>query len=356
MRFGLLSGGSAADLRHDLRYWEVLEEVALADELGFDFFGCPEQHFLGEACSTSAAECFYGAVAVRTKRIRIRSCITLLPVNHPIKMAEQAATLDILSRGRYEIGTGRSNQFLQLEPFGVAPRETRARWQESLEVMVKAFTQDPFSHTGQYFKIPPRSLIPKPVQKPHPPLFVASSSVEGHTIAGKMGLGVMSTSNFLGFTEVEKYLRAYKEAVKSAEPMGAYVTNSYGILVLPGHCAETRQKALQQVRDRALSFASIVGVLYAEMGKTSSDYSYMEEVVEQVRDKLQDLDYLVEESAEVIAGDPNDCVRQIKRFADLGADEIILGIDGLPHDQLMQSIRLFGQYVIPHFKSIRAYP
>ncbi|MDO8588398.1 MAG: LLM class flavin-dependent oxidoreductase, partial [Armatimonadota bacterium] len=173
MRFGFLSGASSHDLRHDIRYFEVLEEVELAEELGFDFFGAPEQHFLGEYCATSAAECFYGAVAMRTKRIRIRSAITLLPVNHPIKLAEQAATLDILSRGRYEIGTGRSNTLLQLEPFEIPATETRARWAETLEVMVKAFTQDPFSHEGKYFKIPPRSLIPKPVQKPHPPLFVA---------------------------------------------------------------------------------------------------------------------------------------------------------------------------------------
>lgn len=356
MRFGLLTGGSSAESRHDIRYWEVLEEIELADELGFDFFCCPEQHFLGEACSTSAAECFYGAAAMRTKRIRIRSGITLLPVNHPIKVAEQAATLDILSRGRYEIGTGRSNQLLQLEPFGVAPHETRARWKESLEVIVKALTQDPFSHQGQYFHIPPRSLIPKSVQKPHPPLFVASSGIETHRTAGRLGIGVMSTSNFLGFAEVEKYLRAYKDSIKEAEPIGAYITNSYGILVIPGHCAETRQEAIQDVRERALAFASIVGVLYSELGKTSSDYHYMEEVVEQVRDRLHDLDYLIEESAEVIAGDPPDCIRQIRRFADMGVDEIILGIDGLPHTTLMQSIKLFGHYVIPHFRSMSAYP
>lgn len=356
MRFGLLTGGSSAELRHDLRYWEMLEEIELADTLGFDFFGCPEQHFLGEACSTSAAECFYGAAAVRTKRIRIRSMITLLPVNHPIKIAEQAATLDILSRGRYEIGTGRSNQLLQLAPFGVSPRETRARWEESMQVIVKALTLDPFSHEGKYFSTPPRSLIPKSVQKPHPPLFVASSSVEGHRIAGANGLGVMSTSNFLGFAEVEKYLRTYKEAIKQAHPLGGFITNSYGILVLPGHCADTKAEAVKEVRERALAFASIVGVLYSELGKASSDYAYMEEVVERVRGKLDDLDYLVNESASVIAGDPDDCIKQIQRFVDIGVDEIILGIDGLPHNQLMRSIELFGKYVIPSFKQITAYP
>ncbi len=356
MRFGFLTGGSSAELRHDIRYWEALEEVELADELGYDVFGCPEQHFLGEYCSTSAAECFYGAVAMRTKRIRIRSCITLLPVNHPIKVAEQAATLDILSRGRYEIGTGRSNTLLQLEPFEVPPQETRARWQEALEVIVKAFTQDPFSHEGRYFQIPPRSLIPKPVQKPHPPLFVASTSIESHKIAGQKGIGLMSFSNYLGFAELEKYLRTYKENIREAKPVGAYITNSAGVLVIPAHCAETPEEARQEIEGRAAAFTALVDVVYPELAKTSPDYAYMGEVAEKVRSKIKDMDYLIEESAGVIIGDPEDCVRQIKKFEAIGVQEILFGMDGIPHDKIMKSLELFGKYVMPHFKKISAYP
>jgi len=356
MRFGFLTGGSSAELRHDIRYWEVLEEVELADELGFDVFGAPEQHFLGEYCSTSAAECFYGAVAMRTKRIRIRSCITLLPVNHPIKVAEQAATLDILSRGRYEIGTGRSNTLLQLEPFEIPPQETRARWAESLEVIVKAFTQDPFSHEGKYFKIPPRSLIPKSVQKPHPPLFVASSGIDTHRIAGKKGIGLMSFSHYLGFGELAKYIRAYQENIREAKPVGAYVTNSVGVLVVPGHCAESSKEARQEITERATAFTALVDVVYPELAKQSADYAYMGDVAERLGGKIKDMDYLVAESAGTIIGDPDECVKQIKKFADIGVEEILLGMDGIPHDKIMKSLELFGKYVIPHFKKISAYP
>jgi len=356
MKFGFVSGGSSADLRHDLRYWEVLEEVELADQLGFDTFGAPEQHFLGEYCSTSAAECFYGAVAVRTKNIRIRSCITLLPVNHPIKVAEQAATLDILSRGRYEIGTGRSNQILQLEPFGVKASETRARWAESLEVIVKALTQDPFSHEGKYFNIPQRSLIPKSVQKPHPPIFVAASSLESHKIAGQKGIGVMSFSNYLGFGELEKFIAAYQENIKRAEPIGAYVTNSVSVLVVPGHCAENSKEARQEITERATAFTALVDVVYPEMAKASADYAYMGEVAEKLGNKIKDMDYLIEESAGTIIGDPDECIRQVQKFADIGVQEILLGMDGIPHGKIMKSLELFGKYVIPHFKKISAYP
>jgi alkanesulfonate monooxygenase SsuD/methylene tetrahydromethanopterin reductase-like flavin-dependent oxidoreductase (luciferase family) len=356
MRFGFVTGGSSAELRHDVRYWEVLEEVELADELGFDVFGAPEQHFLGEYCSTSAAECFYGAVAMRTNRIHIRSCITLLPVNHPIRVAEQAATLDILSRGRYEIGTGRSNNPLQLEPFGITAQETRARWVEALEVIVKAFTQDPFSHEGHYFKIPPRSLIPKPVQKPHPPLFVASSGIETHKIAGKKGIGLMSFSNYLGFAELEKYIQAYKENIRAAKPVGAYITNSVGVLVVPGHCAETTQEARQEIKERAAAFTALVDVVYPELAKASSDYAYMGDVAEKIQDKIKDMDYLAEESAGVVIGDPDACVRQIKKFEAIGVQEMLLGVDGIPHDKIMKSLELFGKYVIPQFKRISAYP
>jgi len=203
MRFGFVTGGSSAKLRHDIRDWEVLEEVELAEEMGFDFFGCPEQHFLGKYCSTSAAECFYGAVAMQ---------------------------------------------------------------------------------------------------------------------------------------------------------MGAYVTNSVGVLVVPAHCAETTKEARQNTERIAAAFTALVDVLYAELAQASSDYAYMGEVAERMRSKIKDMDYIMEESAGAIVGDPDDCIRQIKKFEAIGVQEILLGIDGPHHDKLMKSIELFGKYVIPHFKKIRAYP
>ena len=172
MRFGFLSECETPEgTTHHRRYWEVMDEVILAEEMGFDFFGTSEQHFLVGLATVSAPEVFYPAIAMRTSRIRLRHMVVILPFpfNHPIRVAERLATLDIVSNGRAEFGTGRANTLVQLEGFACPLDETRARWEEALEIVLKAFKDDPFSHQGQYFQIPPRSLTPKPVQDPHPP-------------------------------------------------------------------------------------------------------------------------------------------------------------------------------------------
>ena len=144
----------------------MIDEVVLAEEMGFDFFGTSEQHFLVDLATVSAPEVFYPAIAMRTSRIRLRHMVVLLPFpfNHPIRVAERLATLDIVSNGRAEFGTGRANTLVQIDGFACPLDETRERWEEALEVVMKAFKDDPFSHEGKYFKIPPPSaggLLPR---------------------------------------------------------------------------------------------------------------------------------------------------------------------------------------------------
>jgi alkanesulfonate monooxygenase SsuD/methylene tetrahydromethanopterin reductase-like flavin-dependent oxidoreductase (luciferase family) len=151
------------------RYDEMLHEAKLAEEMGFDTYCLSEQRFLKDICTVSAPETFLAMVAARTERIRLRvTSAVLLSFNHPIRIAERLTTLDVLSHGRTELGTARSNNRNTLQAFGVDPSNTRAQWGESIDVILAALTQQPFEYHGKIWGIPPRTPIPAAIQKPHP--------------------------------------------------------------------------------------------------------------------------------------------------------------------------------------------
>lgn len=197
MKFGLMYEIQIPEPHHDgieqERYKQVMAQVELADEVGFHYFWTVEHHFLREFSHCSAPEVLYGAVSQRTSRIRIGHAVALLPgqYNHPVRVAERAAVLDIVSDGRMDLGTGRSTTLIEMDGFQVDPEETRAQWEEAVAMIPRMWTEDPFTHEGRFYRIPPRSVIPKPVQKPHPPLWVACSQPDSFRAAGEMGLGAL---------------------------------------------------------------------------------------------------------------------------------------------------------------------
>ena len=173
------------------RYKQVMAQVELADDVGFDYFWTVEHHFLREFSHCSAPEVLYGALSQRTKRIRIGHAVALLPgaYNHPVRVAERAAVLDIVSDGRMDLGTGRSTTLIEMDGFEVDPETTKAQWREAIGMIPRMWTEDPFSHSGEFYNIPPRSVIPKPVQDPHPPMWMACSQPASFGEAGELGVG-----------------------------------------------------------------------------------------------------------------------------------------------------------------------
>jgi len=202
MRIGLIQDGGRVlgdetPVPAQQRIAEVVEEAVFADEMGFDFFGLAEVHF-SEVMTMSAPDVVLATIAARTERIRLRFVSTpLLAFNHPVRVAERAATLDILSNGRLDLGTGRGASWYHTEAFGVSIEQSRDVWDEALRVICGLFVSDTFpGHKGRYYEVPERKLVPKPVQKPHPPLWVAATNQATFTSAARAGLGV------LGFTAV----------------------------------------------------------------------------------------------------------------------------------------------------------
>jgi alkanesulfonate monooxygenase SsuD/methylene tetrahydromethanopterin reductase-like flavin-dependent oxidoreductase (luciferase family) len=198
-------------------FQNALDQVELADKLGFDNVWEVEHHFLEEYSHSSAPEIFLAACSQRTKTIRLGHGIVLMPpgYNHPARVAERIATLDLVSNGRVEWGTGESSALAELGGYGVPLAEKRNAWREAVEQCSNMLAMDPYpGFDGQFFSMPARNIVPKPVQKPHPPLWVACSNRETIKLAARLGIGAL-TFAFVDPTEakqwVEDYYRIFKE-------------------------------------------------------------------------------------------------------------------------------------------------
>ena len=351
-------------LKHREREYEVfhqvLEQVALADEVGFNNFWSVEHHFQPGFSHSSAPEVLYGALTQRTKRIRIGHAVVLLPFpyNHPIRVAERLATLDILSKGRLEVGTGRSGTIQELGGFGIPPDETRARWDEGLRVLMAVWRSKDgtFSYKGRYFDIPERTVVPMPIQKPHPPLWLAASNDESHTLAGKYGMGLLTLVVLVAPEEVARRMELYREGLKQVQPIGETINKRTAVFYMV-HCAETDKEA-QQNAERA--FLSYVGTVFTVNSQLKTAAAAGSRDVPAVRggnippgltaDQIS-MDYFLRNRT-VICGSPDTCIEQLEYIQKTtGVDHVMCMQQfwSVPHEKTMKSIELFGKYVIPHF-------
>ncbi len=348
MEFGILTeasmvGGGTTSFRE--RYHEVLAEARLADEVGFHVIGSSEQHFGAPLCTISAGELVLSAIAATTKNIKLRTTITLLPFHHPVRVAEQIATLDILSNGRVEFGSGRGNSAHTAGGFNIKLSETEGRWKEGMDILIRAWTQDEFSYDGEYFKVPPRRLSPKLIQSPHPKLWYAAISPESHQHAARKGMGVLSLTVGITLKQLEKRIKMYEEASRSPEPYAGIVNKRFSVFVL-GNCADTVEKARADAKIPMLAYLKGVVDLYENtMRAAGSTLDFSE-----TRRIISDFDYL-DQTDNILVGDPDTMITKIKRYESLGVDEIMFRIEGMPHDATLRAIELIGKHVIPAFRT-----
>ena len=334
------------------RYDQVLAQVELGDKVGFDYFWTVEHHFLKEFSYCSAPEVLYGAVSQRTKRIRIGHAVTLLPkqYNHPIRVAERAAVLDILSNGRMDLGTGRSDTTIEMDAFEIDPEETRAQWREAISIIPRMWTEDPFSHEGRFFNIPERSVIPKPIQSPHPPLWMACSQPASFQIAGEMGLGVLCFDPG-GYSEMEERVAVYREAIKHANPVGSLVNDQVAAMCIV-HCGEDDEEAQRVGGPEGVWFLKGLDNLWEGWkGRQVPDsYNFMINVARQEQTVKTAEDHMT--SGFFAMGNPDTVIKVLKGYQEAGVDQIlcVVQVGNLSHTRVMDSIKLLGRSVIPFFK------
>ena len=356
MKFGLMYEIQVPEPHHpgieQERYKQVLAQVDLADEMGFDYFWTVEHHFLREFSHCSAPEVLYGAISQRTKRIRIGHAVALLPgqYNHPVRVAERAAVLDILSDGRMDLGTGRSTTLIEMDGFEVNPEDTRAQWEEAVRMIPRMWTEETFSHEGQFYTIPPRSVIPKPVQQPHPPMWVACSQPDSFRSAGEMGLGVLCF-NLGGYGQMEERVAAYREAVKHANPVGQFVNDQVAALCMI-HVGEDDEEARRVAAPEGEWFVNKAEELYQpwQGRQVPSSYQFAVSAIQEERVNKTAADHI--ESGAFAMGNPDTVIKVLKKYEEAGVDQILcfMQMGNLAHSRIMDSIKLFARHVIPYFK------
>jgi alkanesulfonate monooxygenase SsuD/methylene tetrahydromethanopterin reductase-like flavin-dependent oxidoreductase (luciferase family) len=334
-------------------FLQMMDQVELAEKVGFKSVWSVEHHFLESFSHASAPEVLLTWLAAKTKTMRIGHGVRLLPYpyNHPIRAAEQAATLDLLSQGRLEFGSGRSATAAELGGFGIDPAETRAMWEESLGLIVKAWTEPIVEHHGKYFDQVPRPMVPKPLQDPHPPLWMSCTSPESHEIAGGLGLGLLSFTLALSFDEVASRIAKYRERIKTAEPIGKFINNQTAVFTMT-HCAPTRELARERAEAGVMRYQhdqiELLTSLIPEL-KDNSSYDYYQRFVGVDYDKFT-YDYLDSRNM-ILVGDPDRCIELAKQYESIGVDRLLcfMQYKDMTHEDTMDSIRLFGEEVIPAF-------
>jgi alkanesulfonate monooxygenase SsuD/methylene tetrahydromethanopterin reductase-like flavin-dependent oxidoreductase (luciferase family) len=322
---------------------QVIAQIVEAEAAGFGYVWAVEHHFRPGFSHCSAPEVLYGALSQCTSKIRIGHGVRLLPFpyNHPIRAAEMGATLDLLCDGRMEFGTGRSATKVELEGFGINPDETRALWEEALDIVVGAWTNEVFSWEGRYFKIPPRRVVPKPFQKPHPPLWCAATMPDTHETAGRKGLGLLSFTLLVDLEELKRRIAIYRAALAEARPPGGIVNDRAAVFTMV-HCAETNAEAR---RNAAESIEWYAKTAFNEPGR----YERTTQAMGLDPAKLT-FDYM-DGSDMVICGDPDTCIKKVRRYQEAGCQQLMcfMQIHSIPHQKVMDSIKLWGKHVIPYF-------
>jgi alkanesulfonate monooxygenase SsuD/methylene tetrahydromethanopterin reductase-like flavin-dependent oxidoreductase (luciferase family) len=347
-------------------YAEAIEQIELADRLGYHGVWVVEHHFLPEFSHSPRPEIFLGYIAARTRNLRIGHGVVVLPIQHPVRVAEGIATLDILSGGRVEFGTGRGLSPLELRSFGVDPADTRAMWEEALAMMKDIWAADIFEHQGRYWQFPPRPVIPKPIQQPHPPLWMAGTQPDSFRIAGQKGIGILAL-NAGPPARLNKAFESYRRAVQNAEPIGAFVNNKCATLVMT-HCGDDDAEARHAGAVAAKWYLGI-GRRYSrdfsgpdegswgsyDPAEVPESYRWYAETARRGGDlKTRLAEMTDEEMAEqtvVVAGDPERCLRALRQYEEIGTDEVLLlmQMGAIPHEKILRSIELIGREVLPHF-------
>ena len=342
MKFGYFSQlqmpGPWPENAEALLYKHAMEQAIHAEAVGFDYYWQTEHHFYPEIGHSSTPELFLAALAQRTSTIRLGLGVVVLPCNHPYRVAEYVSTLDVLSDGRVEFGTGRGASPYHTEAFGYGVDETEAVWDESLRAICSMFLNDPFpGWQGSYYpSLPARDLVPRPVQKPHPPMWLGAQSPSTFAKAARMGLGALG----FGATEPDEMvpaIRSYREAMAECEPVGGYANHQVAVFTV---CNVDKDYTVG--RDKACAaarwyFGDNDSALQKQR-RVAVDLSRTDEQL--VRDGM------------VTGGDVDAVCRSIERWAELGLDQMLLMIQAgnTSHDDVMRALDLLGSRVLPRFQ------
>ena len=349
----------------------ALDQVELADSLGIQYVWEVEHHFLEEYSHSSAPEVFLAAVSQRTRRIRLGHGIvqTAPQYNHPARVAERIAMLDLVSEGRVDFGSGESSSEAELGGFLIDSERKREMWEEGLRVALRCLTETPFTgHRGEHLTMPPRNVIPKPVQKPHPPVWVACSRRETIHLAAQKGIGALAFA-FIDPEEARHWITDYYDTLASeCVPIGDAV-NPNVACVTTFMCHVDEAEALRRGLEGANFFGYSLAHYYvfgrhrpavtdvwAEYQAQRAARGYAPEAVEAAADDTTRLGAQIVQAEGFFGlrgaiGTPDQVRDYLRRYEEAGVDQVILCSQSGQnrHEHIMESLELFGTEILPEF-------
>ena len=339
-------------------YDEAIAEIHFADTLGFHTVWCVEHHFRDGRSACPTPEAVLGGLALTTKNLRLGFGVVLMPFGfvHPARVAEKVATVDILSHGRVEWGTGRSTPMEQIA-FGVpADDRSREQWREAVEIVVRMWEEERFSYDSPNFHFPERIQTPKPYQDPHPPCWLAAAGEASAANAGKHGLGLLSFALLQPVESMAKHISVYREAQAACEKTLTRVRNDRCGAYTLVHCVDDMDEAA------GYGLWDSVSWWYRHLAQFTLDWELpnlspaeQEAVFPLLKPVIEgNVDpHRYEEQDMIIIGTPEVCLEKILRYEEVGVDELLCYVQfgDLPHEKVMRGLELLGTKVIPQLEA-----
>lgn len=341
----------------------ALDQVVLADRIGIDYMWAVEHHFLEEYSHCSSPEVFLAAAAARTQRIRIGHGIrqVIANYNHPARTAEGIAMLDLVSNGRVEFGIGEGATRLELQGFNIPAKQKRAMSLEAAEQIANMMAMSPYpGFQGQSFSMPCRDVLPKPLQKPHPPMWMACTNRETIRVAASHGLGALAFS-FVDPDEARTWSRIYYDTIRSEQcvPLGHSV-NANIAMVSPFSIHADREEAVRRGQENFEFFTYAISALVTH-DATPGRSRLWEDFQRQRGDRSsRQLAAASNETASLFLnspgiGTPEDFEKHVRQFEDAGVDQLVLlqQAGRNPHGEICESLELLASTVLRGARSER---
>jgi alkanesulfonate monooxygenase SsuD/methylene tetrahydromethanopterin reductase-like flavin-dependent oxidoreductase (luciferase family) len=347
---------------------EALEQIELADKLGYDYAFFTEHHFLEEYCTSTAPEVVLAAAAARTKNIRLGHGIVQMPpgVNHPARVAERISTLDVVSRGRVEFGTGEGATPIELGGFGVEQKDKKEAWEEATRECLRMMATEPYpGYEGTHFSMPERNVVPKPVQKPHPPVWVAASRRETVMLAGRLGIGALG----FGFEtpdEAQERSARYYELIRACRRPLGLAMNPGLITVGNMMCGKTDEEAVERGLLGAQYFGFVFGWMHGHLNygrdniyrefrrrREAADSAAAQEAATALEPEDESARALYRMGRRgMFIGSPDFIRENVRKYEEANSDILLFfsQCGDRKHEDIMESLELFGTQVLPEFK------
>ncbi len=325
----------------------ALDEIETAERVGLDAIWLAELHGAPERSVMSAPMMVASAIAARTERIKIGIAVQVLPLSHPLRLAEEAATIDQISHGRLIYGIGRSGVVRTYEDYGIDYGESRERFAETLEILKRAWTEPVFSYAGKYHSFNNVALTPKPYQKPYPELRMAAATPETFPQIGRLGMPIFVAVRQGPFTQLAEHIKAYRAAYAAAGHKG----RGKVFLRVPAYLAETRERARAEAEESLMSFFRY----QAELGRDSARRAGGEVAVQRLRrvERLEALTYEEALATQVLIDDPDGFTARLREVDDeIGLDGILAELNcggRIPQDRVLNALKLLCEEVKPRF-------